>query len=368
MSRVGDWHLLGREADPVPATADAVERVAADHDDRARRLREVQVALDRLSALEGWHGRSAETFAVRAAEHLGALVRAAEDHERASGALRRFADDVAHARGRTDAALRTAESAERQRLAHQPDPLATPEQADVDSARLAAAEDELAAARRRLEATMRDLDDAADRCRRELQPRADGADGAARADVTLLLPGGLAATLTRSVEGLGTVGRALAVATRSLRLLAGVASDGQGEVRTVALGLARADAGATSRPGEVRQAGLTPTGDVGWAVAGMLLLGFALTMLPADRTDVRVRAALTTARGRQLAEADRDEPRDEAHELHFPAGRHPLLAAPGAAGDLGDLSDLGRHLTGLDHTVVDAGRSPASAWRSVAVA
>lgn len=366
MSRVGDWHLLGREADPVPATADAVERVASDHDDRARRLREVQVALDRLSALEGWSGRSAEIFAVRAAEHVGALARAAEDHERASGALRRFADDVAHARGRTGAALQTAEGAERQRLAHQPDPLATPEQADVDSARLAAAEDELAAARHRLESTLRDLDDAADRCRRELQPRGDATDGAA--DVTLLLPGGLAATLSRSVEGLGTVSQALAVATRSLRLLAGTTTDGEGEIRTVALGLAPADARAAVRPGEVRQAGLVSAGDVGWAVAGLLLLGFAVTLLPADRTDVRVRAALTTARGRQLADADRDEPRDEAHDLHFAAGRHPLLEAPGAAGAPGDLHDLGLHLTGLDHAVVEAGRSPASAWRSVAVA
>jgi hypothetical protein len=72
--RHGDWHLVGYDDDPVPASTwdvDTVERQTRARADEASDMREV---LRRLADLDGWRGQAAEAFAERAEEVLGDLA------------------------------------------------------------------------------------------------------------------------------------------------------------------------------------------------------------------------------------------------------------------------------------------------------
>ena len=61
--RAGDWHLLGVDQDPVPASYVDVDAVADEYEDRGEKLREAHTALSRLANLDGWRGDAAEAFA-----------------------------------------------------------------------------------------------------------------------------------------------------------------------------------------------------------------------------------------------------------------------------------------------------------------
>lgn len=122
--RHGNWHLVGRGSDPVPASEFEVKQVARTYERRGEDLRDAHGALSRLSRLDGWRGSAAETFAESADDRVKDLDKAAKKYEDAAEALRDYADAVGVARSDTKRALEDAEDAEARRRANAGDPLA----------------------------------------------------------------------------------------------------------------------------------------------------------------------------------------------------------------------------------------------------
>lgn len=170
--RAGQWDLLGHAADPVPASEWDVQQAAGQFDDRAGDLEEAHSTLSRLSRLDGWRGRAAETFGEKADDVLGDLDKAQRKYAEAGAALRSFAGSVDIARTRSWNALTDAVAADTAMRQNRPDPLdgvadPSPEMAAAaaaESDRHAAAVTALGDARTALANALDDLEQAARTC------------------------------------------------------------------------------------------------------------------------------------------------------------------------------------------------------------
>ncbi|KAA1378299.1 WXG100 family type VII secretion target [Aeromicrobium fastidiosum] len=117
--RTAEWHLVGRDRDPVPADMADVEHVAKDFKDRGTVMNEAADTLKSLAGLDGWTGDAAKKFAEKADEAHGDLAKAADKYTGAATALYTFADDVDTARTKTWTAVKAAEQAKRDQDANQ---------------------------------------------------------------------------------------------------------------------------------------------------------------------------------------------------------------------------------------------------------
>ncbi|MBE7324224.1 hypothetical protein IEQ44_06130 [Nocardioides sp. Y6] len=179
--RHGNWHLVGRDSDPVPASEYDVNRVARTYEKRGEDLREAHGALTRLSRLDGWRGDAAETFAESADDRVKDLDKAATKYEDAGEALRTYALAVETAREETKRALDDAEEADARRRANEGDPLAgvtEPTDQQIDDAerqnrRHANALTALNAAEGKVNDAMSNLATAASTCARKIRAASD---------------------------------------------------------------------------------------------------------------------------------------------------------------------------------------------------
>lgn len=171
-ARQGEWHLLGHDGDPVPATPWEIDRQGRHYKGVAEQLREQAARLRRLaeqgSALEGHY---AEGLRHSSRELAGHLEQAEGRFDDTGEQLCAWADDVREARRATSAALGEAEEAHARVLANQPLAAApgaeppTPAQqvaADARADRLDTAEGELAGARQASNRALTELDRRAD--------------------------------------------------------------------------------------------------------------------------------------------------------------------------------------------------------------
>lgn len=177
--RAGDWSLVGRDSDPVPADGSAVDRLAAEFEGRGRDMTTAADVLSRLAKRTEWVGKAGESFADEAGSTHEDLADAARKYVDAGKALRTFSEAVFHAHNETWAGLLAAELADGDRArnadpapgsavpAATPDPAAEAEESRR-RARLLQAQDELAAARRRVDKAMHALDEAAQRARKAI--------------------------------------------------------------------------------------------------------------------------------------------------------------------------------------------------------
>ncbi|MBZ5736375.1 hypothetical protein K8Z61_17935 [Nocardioides sp. TRM66260-LWL] len=177
--RAGDWSLVGRDSDPVPADGAAVDRVAAEFESRGRDMTTAADVLSRLAKRTEWVGEAGESFADEAGSTHEDLADAARKYVDAGKALRTFSEAVFDARSETWAGLLAAELADGDRARNAdpapgsavptatPDPAAEAEESRR-RARLLQAQDELAAARRRVDKAMHALDEAAQRARKAI--------------------------------------------------------------------------------------------------------------------------------------------------------------------------------------------------------
>lgn len=169
-SRAGEWQLVGRDVDPVPASGSDVDVVAREMKSRADTARSVQDVLTSLSELDGWKGEAAEVFADKAEEVLDNLGKVVERYDAVAEALMSWADDVRDARTATWTALQDAEAAQQTIDSNEettPVPGGeglTPAQ-EAANDRRGSAQDDLAAARTALDNAMDALDSAADRAK-----------------------------------------------------------------------------------------------------------------------------------------------------------------------------------------------------------
>lgn len=174
--RAGQWELLGHAEDPVPASEWDLQQAARRFDDRADDLEEAHGTLSRLSRLDGWRGKAAETFAEKADDVLADLDKARQKYADAGTALRTFAGKVDTARTRSWNALTEAVAADSAMRSNRPDPLAgvedpTPEMcsaARAEGDRYTAAVCALGDARTALAEALDDLEDAARQCADDL--------------------------------------------------------------------------------------------------------------------------------------------------------------------------------------------------------
>jgi uncharacterized protein YukE len=175
--RTGDWHLLGVDSDPVPASEMDVDDVAADYETRGQDLDEAHSLLSKLSRLEGWRGDAAEAFAETADDVLGDLRKAADKYIAAGKALRTYAGHVGTARTDSWQALQDAEDADKRRQNNEGDPLQgvddpTPQQvtaAQNQSTRLTNANSDLTAARTKLQNALSTLENHAEDCAKAIK-------------------------------------------------------------------------------------------------------------------------------------------------------------------------------------------------------
>lgn len=117
--RTADWHLVGYDRDPVPATMFDVQDVAKDFSDRGAVMDEAAATLKSLADLEGWTGEAAKKFAEKAGEAHSDLGKASEKYTDAGSALSTYAEEVNDARLATWKAVQAAEQAEKDRLNNQ---------------------------------------------------------------------------------------------------------------------------------------------------------------------------------------------------------------------------------------------------------
>ncbi len=177
-ARQGEWSLVGRDSDPVPASETDVDTIANEMAARADSAREVKDVLKSLAELDGWKGQAAEVFADKAEEVLDNLGKVVERYDAVAEALKLWADDVGEARSATWAALQDAETAQ-QAIDSNEETVAVPGGEDLTPAEEAAntrrgdAEDDLAAARTALDNAMDALDSAADRAKNRIEDAAD---------------------------------------------------------------------------------------------------------------------------------------------------------------------------------------------------
>jgi uncharacterized protein YukE len=176
-ARTGEWHLVGHESDPVPASETDVDRVADEMASRATAAQDVKDVLTALSDLDGWKGDAAEVFAKKAGEVLDNLGKVVDRYDAVADALKTWAGDVGEARTDTWRAVQDAESAQDAIDRNEKtDPVPGVELTAAEEAanlRNGNAQDDLAAARTALNDAMSALDSAAERARNRIEDAAD---------------------------------------------------------------------------------------------------------------------------------------------------------------------------------------------------
>lgn len=170
--RAGQWDLVGRSSDPVPADREDVEAVADDFDLNGNVMTAASNALKQLANGSGWIGDAAKEFAGEADETYGDLGKAASKYTDAAAALRSYAVHVGTARDETAKALAEAETAHADKLANQTNLLdgvddPSDEQKDAEDDRQGRYDDAVSAlgtARTRLDHAVETLDSHAATC------------------------------------------------------------------------------------------------------------------------------------------------------------------------------------------------------------
>jgi uncharacterized protein YukE len=173
--RAGEWHLVGHDADPVPASQWDVDVVEGEMRERARDAGDMRAVLQRLADLDGWRGKAAESFAERAEEVLGDLAKVEDRYDTVATALSGWEGDVSEARDGTWRALQDAESAQ-QTIAANPEHQGDgepPADQDARDSRRGNAEQALGSARSAMHAAMEAFKEAAGRAKREIENAAD---------------------------------------------------------------------------------------------------------------------------------------------------------------------------------------------------
>lgn len=330
--RAGDWHLLGIDSDPVPASYVDVDHVADDYEDRGEQLRDAFTALTKLANLDGWRGDAAEAFAETADDVLGDLEKATEKYEDAGKALREYAGHVLTARTKTWEALQDAEDADSRRRSNDGDPLQgiddpTPQQVDDAQAqgnRHTTAVNDLTAARTKLHNALADLGEAASTCAGKIKKAsekfkdrrflddfvskfADQIDGIVEALKWVALgiaAVGLAIAIFATAPIWGTIATVLLVvgAIVGLAILAG-------EILLVAAGTGKAS-----------------WVDVGMAVLGLVTLGFGTAAIRGVTKAVPGILAATGSRGSAAvnAAARANLPQNGRNALNIGNAANPL--------------------------------------------
>lgn len=170
-----EWHLLDLDSDPVPASRSDVSSVARTMRSRADTASDMHDLLKKLSDLDGWRGKAAETFADKADDVLGDLGKVEDRYNAVAEALETWAGDVGTARTATKLALDSAATASEDLKKH-PDHAdtgdLTPEQSD-DVTKHGEAKDALVAAKGKLQDAMDALDEAANRAKDNIEKAAD---------------------------------------------------------------------------------------------------------------------------------------------------------------------------------------------------
>ncbi|MCD9199317.1 hypothetical protein [Aeromicrobium wangtongii] len=176
-ARSGEWHLVGRDGDPVPASEHDVDVVAREMASRATAAGDVKDVLSALAKLDGWKGDAAEVFAQKAEEVLDNLGKVVDRYESVAEALTSWATEVGTARTDTRRALQDAEAAQ-QTIDTNPETTPvpgeelTPDQESANTRRENAQAD-LTAACTALNNAMHALDAAADRAKNSIEDAAD---------------------------------------------------------------------------------------------------------------------------------------------------------------------------------------------------
>lgn len=347
--RAGDWHLLGVDSDPVPASYVDVDAVADEYEDRGASLREAYSALTKLADLDGWRGDAAEAFAETADDVLGDLEKATEKYEDAGKALRTYANDVLEARTKTWEALQDAEDADSRRRANDGDPLQgiddpTPEQVDgaqAQSSRHTTAVNDLTAARAKLQTALSALDTAATACANKIKKASDKFKDRRFLDDFVSK---FADQIDGIVEALKWV--ALGIAAVGLAIAIFATAPIWGTIATVLL-VVGAVVGVAILAGEVMLVaagtGKASWTDVGMAVLGLVTLGFGTAAIRGVTKAVPGILAATGSRGQAAvqAAARANLPQNGRNALNISNAANPLrvwaqtsmddLARPGLA-------------------------------------
>lgn len=106
-----DWAPLAG-SDPVPGDPEEVERAAKSLADMAVEIERQTANLTKLASTEGWDADAGRTFAESACELAGELGKAHGRYATTSGALKRYAPELAHAQAVADSALADAKQAQ----------------------------------------------------------------------------------------------------------------------------------------------------------------------------------------------------------------------------------------------------------------
>jgi len=307
-ARPGEWQLLGHGSDPVPHRTYALDRLADTYEQTGEAIRESADRLRRLAELDGWTGDAAEAFAEAAEDLHGDLADAEQRYVDAGAALRRFVEPVREARSESYGALSDAERAQEEKARNGGDTLAgvaepTPEQVDAQArraGRLEAAEQDLMAARTRLDRALSALGTAADRAARDIRDAAEHGKDSRWDNVK----GGMrdfadAVHLKTLVEIVGWVALAVAVVAAGLALFATAPF----WLVALAIGL-----GVALLAGDLvlwsNGSGDAEWYNVGLDVVGLATLGLARPLTgAATATTVSTRGGVAAARG-ATAQAD----------------------------------------------------------------
>ncbi|MEU4364751.1 hypothetical protein [Promicromonospora sp. NPDC023987] len=224
--RGGDWHLLGYDTDPVPAEASGLDVVIKHYEDIALAMETQAKLLKKIGDGDETllKGVSADAMRKRSRESADALNKAAGRYADVRDALRTYQPALETARSETGLALKDAQDAAGAQSAAEgmPDPVnadrpeGDPPLTDEDrrasekrSGNIAAAKEDLEAAKARAVAAMTTFDTAADAAARKIRENW-GDDGLTHSDWEAFLHQ-LNKFLKKLVEILMYIGMALAV-------------------------------------------------------------------------------------------------------------------------------------------------------------
>lgn len=173
--RAGEWHLVGYDSDPVPATDWDVRTIRDEMRQRARDASEMRDVLRGLADLDGWRGETANAFADKAEEVIGDLGKVEDRYDKAAQALTTWAGDVDTARDATWRALQNAEAADEQIRANPPHTGSgdAPDGQAMHDGRREDAEADLATARAAMRDALDAFEEAAERAKNQLGEAAD---------------------------------------------------------------------------------------------------------------------------------------------------------------------------------------------------
>ena len=219
--RAGDWHLLGHDSDPVPASPAEVSGEGEHYTTVASTIADQITRLEALAAndaaLKGHYAEKLTESCDDLADHLGKI----EGRFRSTGgALDDWSDDLVQAQIDTAQALRDAEEAKRAMDANAPDPVTPgapePTQAEKDateaqSGRYSAAEGRLETARTDFSRAMSTLDGRAESVASTIQKASDDDMKDSRWDKFKDAVGNIADVLDSIADVLSWIGAALTI-------------------------------------------------------------------------------------------------------------------------------------------------------------